>query len=42
MNDGTNDGTKEQYISRAYGLERQMQVYLAGLQGKRPSEPMRR
>lgn len=40
MNDGTNDGTKEQYISRAYGLERQMQVYLAGLQGKRPNSPI--
>ncbi len=34
------DGTKEQYISRAYGLERQMQVYFAGLQGKRPTSPV--
>ena len=34
------DEMKGQYVSRAYGLERQMQVYMAGLQGQRPNSPI--
>ncbi len=34
------DETKKQYTSRTYGIERQMQVYLAGLQGQRPGSPI--
>ncbi|GAC1370635.1 MAG: lactate 2-monooxygenase [Ktedonobacteraceae bacterium] len=35
-----NNEVKGEQVSRPYGLERQMQVYLAGLQGRQPDIPV--